>query len=343
LNLQLGGGAVLDAVIGYLRWASALLRARCTDDIGRQLRVTLADLYNVAGLSLHDCGRHREANRHFMQGLVLAGDLEDRELTANLLWAMGRVSLEQEHAPDALRFFQLAQIAALDTGSHAELARLHSNEAKAYALLGKPQLVEDALARAGHEYSHALAAQEPATFHGAAWYLALQSDDPLFNFAVAHGILARSNDGIDRSATRSAELAADTSTRLLAPNNLPGRLRALRQITLADALLCARERETGLTAAHQAVDQVTVIRSVRTADRLRHLAQAAKAWPRDRDALDLRSRIAAVRIGRPDVPLADSRTPAGGLLQFDSARTTAWACSRWVTSLRSSNRRLEST
>src|SRR5215468_9868244 len=88
--------------------------------------------------------------------------------------------------------------------------------------------------------------------------------------------------------------AVDASTRVLAADNLPGRLRALRQITLAGALLCAREREAGLAAAHQAVDRVAAIRSVRAANRLRYLTEAAKAWPRHRDAIDLRRRIAAL-------------------------------------------------
>jgi len=294
LGRRLGGGAALSAATGYLRWASGLLRARYAEHTGRELRVALADLYNVAGHTLHDSGRHREAHRHFLQGLVLARDIDDQELAAHLLGAMGRVSLELEHATDALRFFQLAQLAAQDAGGHAEMARLHANEAWAYALIGKPKQVADALDRADHEYGQALAAPIPATFHGAAWYLTAQSDDPLNYFAAAHGILARAGSSNDRSATRHAELTVATSTRLLAADNLPARLRATRQITLADALLHAHERDTGLAAAHQAIDRVAAIQSVRTTNRLRHLATAAKAWPRHREAIHLRRRIAAL-------------------------------------------------
>jgi hypothetical protein len=225
---------------------------------------------------------------------VLARDIEDHELAAHLLGAMGRVSLEREHATDALRFFQLAQLAAQDAGSHAELARLHANEAWAYALVGEPKLVTDALDRAGHEYGHALAARKPSSFHGAAWYLAAQSDDPLNYFASAHGILARAAAGNQRSATHHAELTVGASTQLLAADSLPGRLRATRQITLADALLRAHERDPGLAAAHEAVDRVAAIQSVRTTNRLRHLAEATKAWPRHREATHLRRRIAAL-------------------------------------------------
>jgi hypothetical protein len=63
LGRRLGGGAALGAVTRYLRWATGLLRARCPEHTGRELRVALADLYNVAGHSLHDNGRPREATR----------------------------------------------------------------------------------------------------------------------------------------------------------------------------------------------------------------------------------------------------------------------------------------
>jgi hypothetical protein len=254
----------------------------------------LADLYNVAGHCLHDTGRHRAAHQHYLQGLVLARQVGHHEQAASLLFWMGRVSVEQEHATDALRFFQLAQLAAQDAGSHAELARLHANEAWAYALVGEPKLVTDALDRADQEYGRALAAPQPVTFHGAARYLAAQSDDPLNYYATAHGILARAAAGNQRSATHHAELSVNASTRLLAPDNLPGRARAMRQITLADALLRAHERDPGLAAAHEAVDRVAAIQSARTTNRLRHLAEATKTWPRHREATHLRRRIAAL-------------------------------------------------
>src|SRR5262249_33492170 len=136
LDLQLGGGASLDAVTGYLRWVSGLLRASCSEDVGRQLRVALADGYNVAGTALLDVGRYRATNRHFLQGLVLARESQDNEFAATLLWSMGRVSLHREQVADALRFFQFGRVAARAAGSHAESARLYANEAWAYALSG---------------------------------------------------------------------------------------------------------------------------------------------------------------------------------------------------------------
>jgi hypothetical protein len=240
---------------------------------------------------LRDVGRYREANRHFLQGLVLARDAADRELTASLLWQLGKIDLEREHPTDALSFFQFARLAAQDAGSHAELARIHAGEAWAYALVGQPKLVEDALARSGHEGGQVVAGQEPPRFHGAAHFWSTYSDCAPSYVATAHWMLAR---GTDRSAARSAELAAVVTTRILAGDKprLPGVRLALRQTTLAGALLCARERDTGLAAAHEAVDQVAAIRSAQATGRLRYLAEAAKAWPRNQAAVELRHRIA---------------------------------------------------
>ncbi len=292
LGEQLGGGASVGVATGYLRWASGLLRSRYADDTGRDLRVALADLYSVAGTSLHESGRHLEANRHFMQGLVLAREVAAHAQAASLLWWMGRVCLEQEHVTDALRFFQLAHLVAEDAGSHAELARLHANEAWAYALLGQPRLVKEALARADDERGRIVASEEPLTFHGAARYQASQPDVALAYVATAHWLLARADDP---ATARNAELAVEFSTRILAADNLPGRLLAGRQAMLAGALLCAGERETGLAAAHEAVDRVAAVRSFSAADRLRYLAETAKAWPRHRPAIDLRRRIATLQ------------------------------------------------
>jgi hypothetical protein len=72
--LQQGGGAAVDAVTGYLRWASGLLRSRCSDDTGQELRVGLADLYSVAGMSLHDSGRHLEGAADRLRHLATAAN-----------------------------------------------------------------------------------------------------------------------------------------------------------------------------------------------------------------------------------------------------------------------------
>jgi len=292
--IQLGGLATLDAATAYLRSTSALLRSSCTEAVGRQLKVALADLHGIAGATLFDVGRHREAHKHHMAGLVLARDAGEQGLVAQLLWKMGRVYLDEEHAPEALRMFQFAQLAAQDAGSHAELASLHQNEALAYALLGQPMQVADALARAEHERGLMAGSAEAASFHGAARFNAAVRGDLLCYEAWAYTLLARQH-GL---ASRGGERAVRISEQLLAPavaGTRGGVSRSLDQTMLAAGLLHSGERDAGITAAHAAVSQVESLRSARAVERLRYITESAKPWERTADGRELRRRIAATR------------------------------------------------
>ena len=293
---QLGGHATLDAVTGYLRSTSTLLRSSCTEAVGRQLKVALADLSGVAGYAMHDVGRHREAHRHYLQGLVLARDAGEQALVAHLLRRMGQVYLDGEHALEALEMFEFAQPAALAAGSHAELTSLHQNEAGAYALLGQSTQVADALARAEHE--RALMAgtlfPEAGSFHGSAQFNATARGEGDRYEAWAYALLGR-HPGL---ATRSGERAARISQQLLAPavaDTRPAVSRAFDQTLLAAGLLHSGERDAGIAAAHVAVSQVETLRSAWAVDRLRLLTDATKPWERTPTALELRRRIAATR------------------------------------------------
>jgi len=64
---------------------------------------------------------------------------------ADSYYRLGRVSLTAGAAVEALRFFQLGQLAARDDGSLVSVSILHANEAWAYAMLDEPSRVEDAL------------------------------------------------------------------------------------------------------------------------------------------------------------------------------------------------------
>src|SRR5262249_38814978 len=253
---QLGGHATLDAVTGYLRSTSALLRSSCTEAVGRQVKVALADLSRAAGYAMHDVGRPREAHRHYLQGLGLAGDAGEHALVAHLLRRMGEVYLDGEHAWEALEMFQFAQPAALAAGSHAELTSLHQNEAGAYALLGQSTQVADALARAEHERGMMAGTlfPEAASFHGSAQFTVTSRRDADYFAAWPYALLGR-HPGL---ATRSGERAARISQQLLTSavaDTRPAVSRAFDQTLLAAGLLHSGERDAGIAAAHDAVSQ----------------------------------------------------------------------------------------
>ena len=290
VDFQYGGGAALDAATGYLRRVSGLLDSTYSDEIGVKLRVALADLHGLTGWALHDLGRHVTAKKHFTQGLALARDADEHGLVAAMLYKMGRVSLHQEHPADALRMFQLGQIAAGDAGSRTEMARLHLNQAWAYALLGQPRQVTDCLARAEDHRDRAIASGEQPSW--AAEILVHSGFDGVAG--LTYCLLSRQPDAAPAAAQRSVAI----SQRLTAGPRLvtrPGRARVFDQIMHAASLLRTGERGTGLAAAHQAVTHAEDLRSVRAVDRLSEVARAAAAWPSDRDALDIRHRIAALQ------------------------------------------------
>jgi hypothetical protein len=243
-------------------------------------------------------GRHREAHRHYLHGLVLARDAGEQALVAHLLQRMGKVYLTGEHALEALQMFEFGEAAALAAGSHAELTSLYQNEALAYALLGQATQLADALARAEHERALMAATPEAASFHGSAQFNATTRGEGECVEAFAYALLGQHHVQNHGLATRSSERVVRISQQLLTPafaDTRPGVSRALDQTMFAAGLLHCGERDAGIAAAHEAVSQVQALRSARAVDRLRLLTDATKPWQRTPTGLELRRRIAATR------------------------------------------------
>jgi hypothetical protein len=135
LDYRYGGGACRDAVVAHVRWTQRLLTANYADEVGSRLHLALADLHNLAGWTSFDVGLYSPARRHFARALEQAKHANDSSLVANVLYPMGRLHLHRGFYRHALKFFQLGQIAAQDSGSELTVAMLCANEAWAYALL----------------------------------------------------------------------------------------------------------------------------------------------------------------------------------------------------------------
>jgi hypothetical protein len=73
-----------------------------------------------------------------------------------VLYHLGRVPLDNGEPAEALRLFQLGQIAAHDSRSATPVALLLVNEAMAYAQLGDARQAMTALRRAEDEYAHTI-------------------------------------------------------------------------------------------------------------------------------------------------------------------------------------------
>src|SRR5262249_49093637 len=95
------------------------------------------------------------ARYNFLRALELAKNAENSSLLANVLYRMGRIYLEKDAPDDALKLFQLGQIAAQDSGSEIAVAILCANEAWAYAKMGSIEQTHKMIRRAQDEFVRA--------------------------------------------------------------------------------------------------------------------------------------------------------------------------------------------
>jgi tetratricopeptide (TPR) repeat protein len=285
VDYQHGGGACREAVLAQSDYARAMLSSICSDEVRRRVALAVADLHNLAGWTSFDVGHYSSARRNFALALEYAKANDNLSLAANVLYRLGRVHLHRDHFEQALRFFQLGQIAAQDADDPLTVAMLHANIGWAYALMGNGSKAISALGRAQDEFSRG-EDNLPAwvTFFGAAdlsaltgmVYTALTNNHKEDNLVKAVDCLTTSIEARGTGNTRSAifELTA-----------------------LATARLKAGDTKSGVVDGNRALDMTSDVRSIRTLDRLGPLLKAAQDHPSDDEAAALVQRIVTLRGG----------------------------------------------
>ncbi|MFJ8582797.1 helix-turn-helix domain-containing protein [Micromonospora sp. NPDC093277] len=281
LDYRHGGGACRDAVAAQVCWAQQLLGATCDDRTRLRLHLALADLHNLAGWTSFDVGMYSVARKHFARALEQAKHAEDLSLAANVLYRMGRLHLHRSMYREALRFFQLGQITAQDSGSELTVAMLCANEAWAYALLNDSQQMHRSIRRAQDEFARAERRDAPVwvRFFGDA---DLHASIGVTLSALPEGSEADLNDSIDHIRQAIALRG-------------PGMVRSQIFELTALAIGCLRigDRDGGLQAGREAVAKAASVRSVRTIDRMEPLRCLVQG--RDGELGDLANEIAALR------------------------------------------------
>lgn len=292
LDHRHGGGACRDAVLAQTRWVSRLLDADATDAVRHRLHLALADLYNLGGWTSMDLGLYPAARRLFAHAVTHARHAQAPSLLANVLYRTGRLHLHRAMTSQALRFFQLGQIAAQDARDARTVAVLCANEAWAYAILGDCAQALRSLHRASDE----LARAEPATH--APWVGFFGVTD----LQALTGLTYLELSATDRhpSDNRSGHEQADLDRAAEALHHTVGvrgaetaRSRAFEVTALATATLRAGDHDTGVALGHQAVAMAEQLQSVRVVDRLAPLALEASRVA-TADAADLARAIATV-------------------------------------------------
>ncbi len=284
LDYRFGGGACRDAVVAQVIWAQRLLTADRGQDVEHRLHQALADLHNLAGWTSFDVGLYSAARSHFARALEQARYAEDSSLVANVLYRMGRLHLHRGLLQQALRFFQLGQIAAQDSGSDLTVALLCANEAWTYGLLGDAGQAAKSISRARDEFGRADLAAAPTwvRFFGEADLTALTG--------MVHAALPR-----DRKEHHLHEAAASLTACLELRDEAETRSRTFELTALATVQFRLGNVAEGVAAGHQAADLAERVRSVRTIDRLEPLAAEAAVHAGACDVRDLMARIATLR------------------------------------------------
>ncbi|WP_280335657.1 helix-turn-helix domain-containing protein [Nocardia wallacei] len=271
MDYQFGGGACRDPIATQVHHAEQLLHAEHSEALGRRLRASVADMHNLAGWTCFDIGLFTAARRHFRRALTLARQAEDHSLLSNILYRAGRLHLHRNMPAIALKFFQLGQLTAQDSGCTLTVAMLTANEGWARAVLGQTSQMHHALRRAEDEFAsadHDIAAQWVRFFGDADLHAILGV--ALTSHPAANAV--ELDEGIRRINTAIALRDKDMA-----------RSRVFELSALATAHLRNGDRDEGLHTGTNAIAAAGDVRSVRTIDRLTPLREAAARRRGDAD------------------------------------------------------------
>ncbi|WP_225997101.1 tetratricopeptide repeat protein [Myceligenerans pegani] len=285
VDYQYGGGACRDAIAAQVRWAQQLLLADTSEKNRHDLLVALADLHNLAGWTSFDTGMFTVARRHFSRALEQAKAVGDQSLSANILYRMGRLHLHRGLPHEALRFFQLGQIAAQDSGCGVTTSMICVNEAWAYAALGDRTQMGRSLNRARVEWEHA------DRDRAAAWVQEFGRSD-LHLHAVTGVVLTT---GPDVPAADMEQAIGHITHALDQRGPEMARSRTFDLTALATAHLRTGDIDEGLRAGQDVVASATTVRSVRTLDRFEPLQTALNDVPQNENTTALQRQLSTLR------------------------------------------------
>jgi transcriptional regulator with XRE-family HTH domain len=259
LDYQFGGGSCRDAVVAQLSWAQRLLSASSIDMVRTRLFRALGDLQNLAGWTTFDVGLLDSSRNHFAIALEYAKQSGDSGLLSNIMYRIGRVYLHNGAPDDALKWFQLGQIAAQDSGSELAVAVLCGNEAWAYAMMGQTSQAKKLLIRSRDELARADLNEPPdwARF---------------YNGTDMHAMIGTVHTELSAFDVRHAAIAIPALTEALNRyDEKMDRSQAFSLSMLATSHLRQGDIDQGVQAGRKALALASGLKSKRVADRLKPL------------------------------------------------------------------------
>jgi transcriptional regulator with XRE-family HTH domain len=290
LDYRFGGGACRDAVVAQLSWAQRLLSASGHEMVRQRLFRALGDLQNLAGWTTFDVGLFDSSRHHFATALEYARESTDHSLMSNIMYRVGRIYLHIHEPNDALKWFQLGQLAAQNSGSELAVAVLCANEAWAYAMMGNEEQAKKLLGRSRDEFARANLPEAPD------WAKFFNHTDMHAMTGTVYTELAGRGDEAHVALAIPALIQA-----LNGYNDTMSRSRAFTLSQLATNHLRQGDVDDGIQAGREALALATDLKSKRVADRLHPLEIAAGQRTGNSDARELSYQIRQYR----------SRVPSG--------------------------------
>ena len=208
-------------------------------------------------------------------------------LISNIMYRIGRVYLHLKAPNDALKWFQLGQIAAQNSGSELAVAVLCGNEAWAYAMMNNPEQAKKLLVRSMDE----LARADPDDIPG--WAKFYDQND-------MHAMIGTIHTELSARDVQHAALAIPALVEALAGyGDAMGRSRAFTLTALATNHLRQGDVDHGVRIGREALLLARGVQSTRVTDRLAPLEIAARARSSNSDARDLSHSIRQYRGADP--------------------------------------------
>ncbi|MEV4757320.1 hypothetical protein AB0J86_19695 [Micromonospora sp. NPDC049559] len=283
---QMGGWVPYQAAIGYVDTAMRLVRGTYTEKVAHQLLPAVADLCAVTGWVAYDVGQTQEALRYFSLGVQVAQQAQDPALAARLLCDMARVNADLGNPMHSIELLGLARHLSRSQVTATVLAKLHSMEAKTYAILGHSRECQQAIGQASQRIADGRSERDPG------WI-------GYFNESQFAGVVGSCYRDLARVDSRFALKAEDVIQRATTARSLDQiRNRALDHVNLATARLRRGELDGMAEEATEAVRLAARLKSDRVNGRLRQLAgeaaAAAKGHQATRALLDQVATLAVI-------------------------------------------------
>jgi len=277
-----GGVLVREAVAAQLRYAVALLDARCSESNRTELFSAVGFLANTSAWMAFDSHAHNDARRMLRLALRCAEEVGDLHLRAEVLSCMARQEIWCGDPDAGLTLAELGLVRA-DRLTHTERASLRVIRARALAQLHRVEEAVRAVGEADDSFDNRSPGDDPffMTYYDGA-QLGGDTGHALYDMAL-HGRFV-------------GEARARLQTAVSGYGDIYVRSRALAHLKLASLVMATGDPHEATVIGHAAVDEAASVRSSRVGVYLRELDSLAATHRSLDEVTQLRRRLTGAAV-----------------------------------------------